>query len=42
MVHEKQKSQKLKKILLPGSIPALFLQKSFLYIKQKNKKNKKK
>jgi hypothetical protein len=41
-VHEKQKSQKLKKILLPGSIPALFLQKSTLYIIQKNKKNGKK
>ena len=33
MVHEKQKSQKLKKKLLPGSIPPVFLEKSSLYIK---------
>ena len=32
MVHEKQKSQKLKKILVPSSIPAGFLEKSSLYI----------
>ena len=28
-VHEKQKSQKLKKILLPGSIPAVFWKNHF-------------
>ena len=42
MVHEKQKSQKLKKNLLPGSIPAVFFKKSSLYIIKKNKKNLKK
>ena len=42
MVHEKWKSQKFKKILLPGPIPAVFLEKSSLHITQKNKKNLKK
>ena len=42
VLHEKQKSLKLKKILFPGFIPAVFLKISSLYIIKKNKKNWKK
>ena len=42
VLHEKQKSLKLKKILLPGFIPAVFLKISSLYIIKKNLKNWKK